>query len=314
MIIFQDPGTFMHYAVHTADHRRFFYTKENLKSNPVKYVRKKILFKGEIRLEIKCTATTEILPPIRSWSKKSRNRCLFDEIPIYWQNNDVITFLADIGMYDASLYHTLNDAEKEQERQFKSAYFKQRFAVSRSILRHILYRIPGTENDADIVLTREKNGRVCVRNRPDIFISLSYSGSSIAVTVGKRKIGSDIEMVRPLTSTKIQSSPLFAGLAGGSGKGHNRHLLHIWTLLESYAKFHDMSFYPLTKERFFLPDTHFVSYLTDQRSILSLASDSRPMKDTLLWIDPACRLASSRSGKKAACSPPLPEGDTYVRA
>jgi len=257
---------------------------------------------------------TEIPPPLRSWSKHPENRCVFEEIPEYWQNNDAITFLADTGMYDAALYNTLDTAEKEQEQRYKSAYFKKRFAVSRSILRHVLCHIPGTEHNPDIVLTRGKNGRVGVKNRQDIFISLSYSGSCIAVTVGKRKIGSDIEMVRPLNSTKIRSSPLFDGLMSGSRKEHNRHLLHIWTLLEAYAKFHDMSLYPLTRDRFFLPDTHFVSYLTDQRSILSLASDSRPMTDTLLWVDPDCRLKSSCSRKKAASLSSLPHGDTYVRA
>jgi len=233
---------------------------------------------------------------------------------MYWQKNDILTFLADLDMYDPSLYPTLDAAEKEQERQFKSEYFKKRFTVSRSILRLILHHIVGTENNADIVLTREKNGRIRVRNRQDIFISLSYSGSCIAVTVGRRKIGSDIERVRPMNIMKSRSSPLFDSLTGGHGKEHNQHLLHVWTLLEAYAKFHDMSLYPLTKDRFFLPDTHFVSYLIDQDSILTLASDSRPMKDTLLWIDPTCRLASSCAGKKTACSLPLPDGDTYVRA
>jgi len=217
-------------------------------------------------------------------------------------------------MCDAALYHTLDAAEKERFLQFKSEYFKKRFTVSRSILRQILHHIPGTENNDGIVLTREKNGRIRVNTRQDIFISLSYSGSCIALTVGKRKIGSDIESVRPVHLTKIRSNPLFDSLTSGHGKEHNQHLLHVWTLLEAYAKFHDMSLYPLIKDRFFLPDTHFVSYLIDQDSILSLASDSRPMKDTLLWIDPTCRLASSCAGKKTACSPPLPDGDTYVRA
>jgi hypothetical protein len=133
--------------------------------------------------------------------------------------------------------------------------------------------------------------------------------------VGKRKIGSDIERVRPVEMRKIRSSPLFGEVTEGTGKeDHNQHLLHIWTLLEAYAKFHDMSLYPLTHDRFFLPDTHFVSYLIDQRFILSLASDARSVKDILLWIDPACWRVSSSAGKKAAISPPLSGGDTCVRA
>jgi 4'-phosphopantetheinyl transferase len=256
---------------------------------------------------------TAIPPPLRAWSKKSSNRCIFEKIPAYWMENDVITFLADTGMYDISLYHNLDAAEKEQHRKFKSEYFKKRFVVSRSILRQILHHMLGTENNADTILMQEKNGRISVRDWQDIFISLSYSGSCIALTVGKRKIGSDIERVRPMESGKIRSSPLFDGLASGNRKG-DQHLLQIWTHLEAYAKFHDMSLYPLTPERFFLPDTHFVSYLIDRRFVLSLVADAKPMKDTLLWMDPSCRLTSSSTGKKAACLPPAPDGAPYVRA
>ena len=264
-------------------------------------------------MEPLCTAMTAIPPPLRSWSKHPENRCAPDEIPAYWKRHDVITFLADAGMYDAVRYHNLDAAEKEQVLQFKSEYFKKRFAVSRTILRQVLNQIPGTGNNADIVLTREKNGRISVRDRQDICISLSYSGSCIALTVGKRKIGSDIERVRPIEARKIRSSPLFAGGTGGNGKEQNQHLLHVWTLLEAYAKFHDMSLYPLTQDRFFLPDAHFVSYLIDQRSILSLASDSRPIKDTLLWIDPGCGLVPCGGENMATGSSPHMNGDAYVR-
>jgi len=265
-------------------------------------------------LESLCTAITALPPPLRAWSKHPENLCVPDEIPAYWQKNDVITFLADTGMYDASLYQGLDDAEKERFLQFKSDYFKKRFTVSRSLIRHILHHIPGTGNIADVILMKEKNGRIRINNRQDIFTSLSYSGSLIALSVGKRKIGSDIERVRPLDIKKIWSSPLFDNQKTGNGKLRNQHLLHVWTLLEAYAKFHDMSLYPLREDRFFLPDAHFVSYLIDQRSILSLASDAQPMKDTLLWIDPTAGLASCVVENKATGSSTLIDGDTYVRA
>ena len=257
---------------------------------------------------------TAIPPPLRAWSRDTQNHCAYEEIPHHWKTHDVLTFLADTGMYDACLYHVLDDAEKKRVLQFKSEYFKKRFMVSRSVLKQVLRNIPGTGNAAGIVLTREKNGRISVRDRHDIFISLSYSGSCIALTIGKRKIGCDIEMVLPRELQKIRSVPLFDGGTGRDGKDLHQHLFQVWTLLEAYAKFHDMSLAPLTKDRFFLSDAHFVSYLIDQRSILSLASDTRPMKDALLWIDPGCGLASCCTGKKAPCLQPSPDGDTYVRA
>jgi 4'-phosphopantetheinyl transferase len=260
------------------------------------------------------TAMTGIPPSLRLWSKHPENRCAPDEIPVYWETHDALTFLAGVGMYDIARYHTLDADEKEQHRKFKSEYFKKRFTVSRSLLRQILPRIPGTENNADIVMTREKNGRIQINTRPDIFISLSYSGSCIAVTLGKRKIGSDIEIVTPQKIRKIRIRRIPDSLACGSGKNPDLHPVHVWTLLEAYAKFHDMSLYPLTQDRFFLPDAHFVSYCIDRRTILSLAYDGNPLKDTLLWIDPGCGSASCRGENTTAGSSPRIYGAPHVRA
>jgi 4'-phosphopantetheinyl transferase len=262
-------------------------------------------------LESLCTAMIAVPPPFRAWSKHVENQCAPDAISAYWKTHEVLTFLADTGMYDASLDQGLDSAEKEQVMHFKSDYFKKRFAVSRSILRLILHNIPGMENNADIILNKEKNRRIRVNSRQDIFISLSYSGSCIAVSVGKRKIGSDIERVRMVNIMKIRSSPLFENLKSGNGKLRNQHFLHVWTLLEAYTKFHDMSLYPLVKDRFFLPDVHFVSYCIDKRYILSLASDSRPLKNALFWIDPE---TFSSAVKNATCISSPSCGDPYVRS
>jgi 4'-phosphopantetheinyl transferase len=251
--------------------------------------------------------------PFRAWSKHPENRCAPDEIPAYWKTHDVLTFLADTGMYNASLYQGLDSAEKEQVLQFKSDYFKKRFAVSRSLVKCILRHIPGTGNRDDIVLSRAKKG-ILVDGRQDIFMSLSYTGSCIAITVGKRKIGSDIERVRPVNIMKIRSSPLFDGSKCRNKKEESLQALHVWTLVEAYAKLRDRTPYPLLNSSGLLHDTSFVSYCVDQQAILSLAYEGTPMKDTLLWIDPGCRLASCGVENKADSLPPLIDGDTYVRA
>lgn len=250
-------------------------------------------------MEIPCTTTTAIPPPLRSWSRTPQNRCSFDEIPAYWKRHDVITFLADVGMYNALLYPFLDALEKEQVKQFKSEYFKKRFAVSRSIIRHILTHIPDMEKIPDIVLNKDKNGRIRVKNRPDVFISLSYSGSCFAVTMGKIKIGTDIEVVRPLKLRKIRSSPLFNDAKCWNEKERIRHLLHMWTRVEAYAKLHDMTPYSLLARSSLPPDASFVSYCIDRHSILSLASDNGLKKDALFWIDPDSGLASFRPGKRS---------------
>jgi 4'-phosphopantetheinyl transferase len=253
---------------------------------------------------------TALLPPLRAWSKHPESRCALDDIPAYWKTHDVLTFLADTGMYDVSLYQGLDSAEKEQVLQFKSDYFKKRFAVSRSLVKCILRHIPGTGNREDIVLYRAKK-RILVDSRQDIFMSLSYTGSCIAITMGKRKIGSDIERVRPLNIMKIRSSPLFDGSKCRNKKEESLQALHVWTLVEAYAKLRDRNPYPLLNSSGLLHDASFVSYCVDQQAILSLAYEGTPMKDTLLWIDPGI---FSSGVKNTICPSSIFCGDTYVRS
>lgn len=161
-----------------------------------------------------------------------------EQIAVHWKTHEVITILADIGMYCNDLFNNLDEAEKEQVQLLKSAYFKKRFTLSRCIIHHIFQHIPG--NLSDIVLVREKNRRMRVDTRNDIFLSLSYSGSSIAVTVGKKKIGSDIEKVHPDEIRKIRSSPLFEWMGYTNEKEQAKHIFHLWTLVEAYAKLRDI--------------------------------------------------------------------------
>jgi len=261
-------------------------------------------------LEHLCTTLTAIPPPLRAWSKHKENLCAPDEIPAYWETCDVLTFLADTGMYDASLCQGLDGAEKERVLQFKSDYFKKRFAVSRSLLKCILRHIPGTGNRDEIVFSPEKKGML-VRGRQDLFLSLSYSGSCIALSVGKRKIGSDIEMVRPVDIRKIRSSPLFDGTKCRNKKEASLQALHVWTLVEAYAKLRDKNPFPLLAGTTFFPDAGFVSYCIDKQAVLSLAWDPALIKDTLLWIDPG---TFSQGGKHTPSSSSLSGGDTHVRS
>ena len=213
------------------------------------------------------------------------NRCQFEEIPVYWEANDVITFLANIGMYHTSLYDVLDSSEKEQEQKFKTEYFKKRFTISRSILKYILQPILVTDNPSEILLEKEKKGRVKMPSRPDIFISLSYSGPYIAITVGKKKIGSDLEVVRPVRANKIASCQIYIDYPHTDERQYLWQLIHVWTLVESYAKLYDENPYPHLNSCSVLKDTNFVSYCINKHLIFSLASKKEQFADALVWLD-----------------------------
>src|SRR5665647_925026 len=104
---------------------------------------------------------TAIPPPLRAWSKRPENRCAPGEIAAHWKTHDVLTFLADVGMYNTSLSRCLDPLEKARVLQFKSEYFKKRFVVSRSLLKNIIGHVQGTGNRNPCVLS-QKNKRVLV--------------------------------------------------------------------------------------------------------------------------------------------------------
>jgi phosphopantetheinyl transferase len=227
----------------------------------------------------------EIPPPLRVWSGNTKNQCLSEEIPVYWEANDVVTFLADLGMYDPSLYNLLDNNEKEREQKFKTDYFKRRFTFSRSLLKLILQPILGADQPSDILLGKEQKGRVIIPRRPDICISLSYSGQYVAISVGKMKIGCDIEIVRPVKTNKIRSCQFFINYNKANDREYLWMIIHAWTLVESCAKLFDTNSYSLLNSCPLFKDVNVVSYCVNKHLILSIASKKREFADALVWLD-----------------------------
>ena len=226
-----------------------------------------------------------VLPVLRLWSKNAQNRCAFDDIMSYWMAYDVITFLVDLERYQTALHNFLTQNEKEQALHFKTVISRQRFVVSRSILKKILLEILSGENIADMVLTRSEGGRILVKDQPHIFISLSYSGSCIAITLGKSKVGSDIERVRPIPDKKIISNPVFNYYLFRNDTERIWQVIHVWTQIESCAKLFDTNPYALLNTPGLFRNAHFVSYYINHQSIFSLASLQGHVTDLLVWLD-----------------------------
>jgi 4'-phosphopantetheinyl transferase len=203
----------------------------------------------------------------------------------YWLAYDAITFLIDIGMYKPAFHDFLTDEEKEYELRFKPVISRRRFVVSRAILKHILAKILPKIKFNDIVLIRDNDGRIHVKDKPHVYICLSYYGTSIVITVGNIKIGSDIVRVRPLLDKKITASPIFCDYQCAQGEEGIRMVIHIWTLVESYAKLYDTNPYPLLNSCLPFKNAEFLSYYIDQHMIFSLASIQKNLTDVLVWLD-----------------------------
>ena len=203
----------------------------------------------------------------------------------YWVAYDAVTFLVDLGRYHPALHEFLTRDEKEQESHCRTTISRQRFVVSRTFLKYILSGILSGENIVDIHLIRSGDGRILVKDQTHVYICLSYSGTTLAITVGKRKLGSDIEEVRPIRDKKITASPLFTHHTCTPDKEHVQQVIHVWTLIESYAKLYDTNPYPLLTGCSAFGDADFVSYSIHQHMIFSLAMARGHFTDVLVWLD-----------------------------
>lgn len=242
-------------------------------------------FSGVIALETPRTTMPAVLPPLQPWSRDAHNRCDYDDVASLWTTYDAITFLVDLGVYRPVLHDRLTGDEKEQELRIKPVPARRRYVVSRAVLKLILSEILQKEDTADIVLARDASRRLIVLDEPQVFPSLSYYGTSIAITLGKQKIGSDIEGVRPVHDRKIVESPLFHLYPYPRGHERAQQVIHLWTLLESYAKLSDTNPYPLLNASAPFADADFVSYCIDRQMIFSLASADTRLTEILVWLD-----------------------------
>jgi 4'-phosphopantetheinyl transferase len=222
--------------------------------------------------------------PLNSSVPDFTGRCLKNEIPASWASFDAITFLTEICPEHFLFSNGLSPEEKAHMQMLKTDYSKRRFIVSRSMIKLVLQPLINAETPSDVHLAKKKTGRITIQGRDDIWISLSYSGDLIALTIAKQKIGSDIELVRPLiVQKKWPGSPSTRKKRGESA---TLYFLQQWTMMESFAKLQDMNLYPLKKERFGSDSVYFKSHLIGYRAMLSLAVHSTSLRDTVIWLDP----------------------------
>lgn len=241
-------------------------------------------FSGARAAAVPGTTIPAVLPPLRPWSKNARTLCEYGDLLPYWTARDAVTVLVDLGMYRPELHALLTDDEKERVLRYQPSRSRRRFVVSRAVLKRILSEIFPEAGAGEIVLARSAEGGIFVRDRPHVHISLSYHDTSIAVTVGKRKLGSDLEGVRPIRDGKITASPVFRECPPADGASHTEQVIHVWTLVEACAKLRDANPYRLLGASSPFRGANLVSYRIDDRLIFSLASAPGPFTEVLVWL------------------------------
>ncbi len=103
-----------------------------------------------------------------------------------------------------------------------------RFVLSELLHSHFL-------EDMSDKISADENGKPYIIGRPDIFISLSHSKGTVAVAVGEKPLGIDIELIRPV-SGKLKKRVC------KEAPETDEEFFRVWTLKEAYLKAAGISF------------------------------------------------------------------------
>lgn len=194
-------------------------------------------------------------------------------LPHLWAQNDILIFLIDLDDYDPLSMECLNNSEREHIDKLKTSYFKKRYVVSRTVLKHILCQLLNKSSVLEISTSKDECGEVNILNHKELHICLSYSENIATLAVSKVKVGIDVEIKRPLalknTSKYLQPFSPFPDKSESEAD-----LLIAWTLKEAYCKFSNKSMLSILSKEPDFNNTFYSSSLLDNKYIFSIVTDS----------------------------------------
>ncbi len=196
-----------------------------------------------------------------------------EHIPYLWERSDVLILLVDLDNYDTFNTDCLGRIEMEHLEGLQTSYFKKRYTVSRTVLKHILCSILNERSTSDISTYKDGHGRVCIHNHNELYICISYTESIAAFAISKIEVGIDIELGRTLalknTLKYLREKPSFT-----DEPLSKTDLLKTWTLKEAYYKFSNKNMLPNLNKDLDLSSVSHSSYVLDNKYIFSVITRS----------------------------------------
>jgi 4'-phosphopantetheinyl transferase len=133
----------------------------------------------------------------------------------------------------------LSTAESERAARLRAERHRRRFAVAHGALRAILARYLDADPRA-IELETGPHGKPELAGSPELQFNLTHSGALAIVAVARgRRVGVDVELVRPVRYRERLVERLFSGGEAGAcaGPGEpDRSFLQIWARKEALLK------------------------------------------------------------------------------
>ncbi|WP_318638247.1 hypothetical protein [Methanosarcina sp.] len=192
-------------------------------------------------------------------------------VPYLWQQSDILVFLVDLDNYDTFSTSYLSKIELKYLDRLQTSYFKKRYIVSRTILKHIICKIANEQSASEISTYKNKYGKVCVLNHNELRICISYTESLAVLAISKVDVGIDIELARKLALKSIfknfhKKTSLVDKITGETD------LLKIWTLKEAYSKFSNKKMHLVFNKELDLNSVNYSTYVLDNKYLISIVT------------------------------------------
>lgn len=134
----------------------------------------------------------------------------------------------------------LSADEHMRSTQFVAPLERQRFVMSRIVLRDILARYYGA-GAGEIPIGREPGGRPFIEGTERLYFSLSHSGATALIAVADMTIGVDVERIRriaraPAVARRVLHADTVAALESLSVSEREAAFVDAWTQREAHVK------------------------------------------------------------------------------
>lgn len=204
---------------------------------------------------------------------KIKSAISLEQIPMFWEQNDVLILMVDLDAYGSQDEDYLDDNEKEHLKGLKTEYFRKRYIISRMVLKYILCSLLSELSLSDISLYKKESGRVHVRDHNELNLCISYTENIVVLAISKIEVGIDVEARRNL-SLKTASKYLQTKTLDDTRCLKDLDNLTIWTLKEAYCKFSNESLFSVLNKELDLNSIFHSIYLINNKYVLAIVGGS----------------------------------------
>jgi 4'-phosphopantetheinyl transferase len=207
---------------------------------------------------------------------------LLKDVPFLWEHKDILIIL--IGLDSCTFgAEYLDDNEKKELNKLKTSYFRERYLVSRTVLKFVLHYLLEGQTIFKISTYKDEYGRVHVRDHEELHICISYTKKIVSLAISKVDVGMDIELIKPFSAGKF-SKYLSRQALKSDGLNNCPDLLALFTLKEAYSKFSNKSLISCVNKELDLSGIYSSIYVLMGSYILTIITKAKPLAINISYL------------------------------